>query len=802
MKKIYFILLSIVAAFLSFQSIVTAQVINVEPDENVLAKLASYEKSSAPHPEGIAYKKVVSEPNTSGVYNIFLEAFVTGSKISTRKSIPYDIVLVLDVSHSMVDNNVSSYTYNANGTANTERSYNNANGLYIEYPVGSEKYYQVEQRREGRGNWRDPYRYYLRFSVSGTWYWLSADGIGTEQPSAAESNTETIWTGQLYSRTATSTMTRLKALQEAVKVFLQTIHDDAVKDPNNILDNKVSIVKFAGPYVGGTADEAMTPGNVEGDTNQPSTQVFQGWTSMKEENVVNDLKLAIDGIKIGRGTAIDFGMVLAEKLLGTSTPSTAESPRGKTVVVFTDGSPTHYGMGDGMSETQIANAAINSANTIKNTLAYTTTVDGTSTNVYAKVFTVGMLGGDPDPGSVVEAVLDRSSSNYKNATTTTSGTKESTAYYFLADDAESLKNIFESIGSSQGGASYELDEQSTATVDVISKSFMLPKNADVTSIKVWTVECVGEYLTGPNAGLLQFSNTWEEGRAQGLEVELSTDRTEVTVTNFDYSANWCGSETSASGLKTYRGKKVVLGIPIQMATDAVGGKDMATNEEGSGIIVNGENILPFNVPQVSLPINLWVRKEGLEEGESARFKIQRAVVPDTWPEEGSANYPKDSTDPLYNTLTWNDVSSIFVTRHKKQAKTGDNAPTVKTIGLASVDIDDKAYIYRIVEDSNWSWSYTPGTTKIFTSDQLVTNPFVFSNTKKAKIEVDVRHAESKATNTFKNGDFIVDGKVVKKVNATHVGYDDSKFNGDDRTVNTVETVTQGETGSEGNSNNQ
>lgn len=797
MKKIYFILLSIVAAFLSFQSIVTAQVINVEPDANVLAKLASYEKSSAPHPEGIAYKKVVSEPNTSGVYNIFLEAFVTGSKISTKKSIPYDIVLVLDVSHSMVSYNVESYEYNADGNASSTWTYNSVgNNHFIEYPEGSQKYYQVVQERTGRQGNR---RYHLNFTASGTTYYLSSEGIGS-QTEGVRNTTDVIWTGQLYTRTVTSSMTRLQALKDAVGVFLQTIHDDAVKDPQNILDNRVSIVKFSGPYVGGNADAAMTPGNHQGGTNIASTEVFKDWTSMADASVVETLKSDVNGINTGTGTAIDYGMVLAEKLLDTSTPSTAESPRGKTVVVFTDGEPSHYSgvnqTWDGKNAEGIADDAISTANEIKKILAYTTTIDGTSTNVYAKVFTVGMLGGDPEPGSTVEAVLERSSSNYKDATSRTTGEEVSNAYCFLADDAESLKNIFESIGASQGGASYELDEQSTATVDVISKSFMLPKNANVNSIKVWTVDCVGEYTSGPNVGLLQFSNTWDEGRDQGLEVNLSEDRTEVTVTNFDYSENWCGTETSASGLKIYRGKKVVLGIPIQMATDAVGGKDMATNEEGSGIIVNGENILPFNVPQVSLPINLWVRKEGLEEGESARFKIQRAVVPDTWPEEGSANYPKDSTDPLYNTLTWNDVSSIFVTRHKNQAKTGDNAPTVKTIGLASVDNDDNAYIYRIVEDSNWSWSYTPGTTKIFTSDQLVTNPFVFSNTKKAKIEVDVRHAESKATNTFKNGDFVVDGKVVKKVDATHVGYDDSKSNGRTVIEITTESATSNETGTE------
>ena len=59
------------------------------------------------------------------------------------------------------------------------------------------------------------------------------------------------------------------------------------------------------------------------------------------------------------------------------------------------------------------------------------------------------------------------------------------------------------------------------------------------------------------------------------------------------------------------------------------------------------------------------------------------------------------------------------------------------------------------------------------------------------IDVEVRHAESKATNTFKDGDFVVNNKVVKKVNANHVGYDDSKNN--NREVITIENTTAGGT---------
>ena len=84
------------------------------------------------------------------------------------------------------------------------------------------------------------------------------------------------------------------------------------------------------------------------------------------------------------------------------------------------------------------------------------------------------------------------------------------------------------------------------------------------------------------------------------------------------------------------------------------------------------------------------------------------------------------------------------------------------MGMPSVDERDKEFVYRIVED-NWSWSYVTTAATATQSDQLVTNPFIFTNTKKEGIDYKVRHAESKATNTFKTG--------------VAVQYDDSKNNG-------------------------
>ena len=88
MKKIYNILLATFALF------AFAPVINALDDD------PPYKDEG-----GLCYSKTISEPNTDGVYTITLESFVTGSVTITNESVPADIVLVLDVSGSMADNN-------------------------------------------------------------------------------------------------------------------------------------------------------------------------------------------------------------------------------------------------------------------------------------------------------------------------------------------------------------------------------------------------------------------------------------------------------------------------------------------------------------------------------------------------------------------------------------------------------------------------------------------------------------------------------------------------------------------------
>ena len=234
-----------------------------------------------------------------------------------------------------------------------------------------------------------------------------------------------------------------------------------------------------------------------------------------------------------------------------------------------------------------------------------------------------------------------------------------------------------------------------------------------------------------------------------------------------FSANWCGPVVNLQGDTTWHGYKLVIEIPIEMDPEATGGPNVETNAQGSGIYteIDGQlvNVVKFTSPTVSLPVNIFINKLGLDVGESAKFTIERAILPDGWKK------PTSSSDSAYDGLPWESVTSVFVTRHFGE---GVNDPITKVMGLPSTKsvtengkTVQKEFVYRVVEEK-WSWSYTSTALTPVTTDQLITNPFKFQNTKKDGIDYKIRHAESKATNTFKTG--------------SGDAYDDSKNN--NRTV--------------------
>lgn len=726
MKKIYIFLLFSIALF-SFAPAIYAQ------------KAKTNDTTTPPYHEGtgeakgICYSKTIAGPD-DGIYTISLESFVRG-EVKITQGVPADIVLVLDVSGSMNDD-YSQDEYTAQPSASY--TYNDfEDGVYY-YRHSNGNYYPVTKKSRRSGNTT---YYGLYYSVSSggwfsstTYYYLK----GTQASNAGNSNdnrpnntygvnnsTATIWTGVLYKKTS-SQQSRIDALKQAVEGFIDVIAANAESSGQ---DNKISIVKFAtAAYYG--SESSLTEGNHRGANNNNNynyTEVVRTWTDVSSAANVSSLKNSVNQIQAGGATAVDYGLTKANYLLADDAVNRQSA---KTIVVFTDGVPTH-GSANTVSEVEgVADDAISKANTIKGLYAYT---DPDNVAHNATVYTVGVFKDDseslctPNNGQASSYTLrdymNYLSSNYPSATSLGNPGSASGEGFYQDASGGDLESIFRAIATASGGAGASLDAGSVEAVDIVSQSFELPNGAS-TEIGVYFAKCEGE-----SGGYLTFApeSEWIPNPAEGEDghVSITIDGNTVKASGFDYSDEWCGPDATTGG---YHGHKLILLIPIEMTEEAVGGQGVLTNGPESGIYINGKNILPFeDSPDVNLPINIHIQKVGLSTGESAVFKIYRT----------EAN--EDGTPANTN---WQYYKTVIVIEGANEDS------TVKLRGL------DPNYAYKI-EEAGWSWAYDTTNpagedgeplTEV-TSDKLITNPFTFTNTLNTKGKT-IIHAESAVVNDW------------------------------------------------------
>ena len=734
---------------------------------------------------GVGVRKTISAPNLQGEYFITLESFVEGKVDITTEMIPADIVLVLDVSSSMIRENMGagdkeeyvaiSKTQNSINGRSVTLGWSHGdytNNLWIEFPYGSETFYQI---KEGGGN--NNRKFY--FEVNDQTYWLTGNGTGitggttnnstgantggvialpssgynygqsitTTEPDGV-GNSTVIWRGPLYQKT--NNFTRLHALENAVATFLNIVYQKCIE---NDLDNRISIVKFSGLTANGLS---LTPGNHYSDTNRGgTTEVFQGWTDASDRTEIDKIIKDIKHIATGHGTSPDFGLSLAQALLASLDED--DEPRSKTVVLFTDGDPWResgdYGDYQANSAT-IANLAIDKSYDIKHTVAYTSVdYEGNEEDHYTTVFTVGTLGTGTTPAQA-NNVMNYCSSKYPEAkSSSNTGTAAEGDYVFRAETAADLDAVFSAIANSSSESSTTLDAEATTTVDIVSKSFMLPQGAS-TNVQVFTAECNGgayEVRDGVTVFVPEFATPVRDTDLENsVEIKQSTGSNkydEVDVTGFDYTKNFCGPVEDEDGhFIDFVGKKLIVKFPVKMDPEALGGPNAPTNAPGSGIFVEGQDepVATFETPHVSLPYNIHITKTGLEKGESARFAIHKIIVQDSWITEDAEG---NKTITVPDNADWGDpMTTVMVT--------GDGSSTDPGIwvrGLPSTEAvgsEQKIVLYRVSEE-DWSWSYDQKTAPMITDNSKIDNPFQFKNEKLNQIKIKVRHAESKARNVFK-----------------------------------------------------
>ena len=466
-----------------------------------------------------------------------LEAYVTGASQTQIVAQPVDIALVLDVSGSMDDASshwLYGWAYEESDSFIKVSDKGNLEDLDTVYGA-AEGFYLLNST--SLTNAYTPMRY-----VNGTWQYC---GIGKNWKDVSKSN---FGSGSIY-------ITKLNALKLAVKHFIDTAN--AASDPAH--PNRISIIKFAGTKNSAIGNDTYK----ENGYTYNYSQIVQGLTDVNGN--ASTLKTKVDSLQARGATQADFGMQHAQTVLANT-----DSSRKKVAIMFTDGEPT-----SGNSfELAVANGAITAAKALKDS--------GTT------IFTVGCFSTTPktDPTTYMNYV----SSNYPNATSLTSGgASVSTKYYSTAATSVDLTSIFQTISQEIGGASVTLTA-TTVLKDTISDYFNLDESVDGSrKIEVHTETCTAIDADGnPTA--------WRNDNNEG-QYQYVLDGKAITVTGFDYSANWVGSHNGRPG-----GKKIVLEIPIKPIDEKCWGLDLPTNDaENTGVYVDGKSVAPFPVPTVDYP---------------------------------------------------------------------------------------------------------------------------------------------------------------------------------------------------------
>lgn len=355
-----------------------------------------------------------------------------------------------------------------------------------------------------------------------------------------------------------SAVTKITALKTAVNAFIDNV---AKESP----DSNIAIVKFAGESTDAIGDDTHTEYHNNGSAECNFTQIVKKLTTVDAAGAT-ELKEAVNKLAAKGPTAADRGMEHAKNII----QSDPNKDRQKVVVMFTDGAPTHWNGGDFDT---VANGAIAASKSIK--------------EAGATVYTIGCFG--TTPSSDTDTYMNYVSSNYPNAASMTSGGAKADPanYYKTVSSAADLNNIFQDISHTIGGATLTLGTE-TVLKDVVSDYFNLPENAS-SQITAKSYSCTKLDASG---------NPIWSGTPDNASYKVEVNGKTISVTGFDYSANWVGKDTTTGDV--HPGKKLVVTIPI--VDNGTGMGEVPTNGTDSAVYdKDGKQVCPFAQPTAYFP---------------------------------------------------------------------------------------------------------------------------------------------------------------------------------------------------------
>ena len=461
---------------------------------------------------------------------------------------------------------------------------------------------------------------------------------------------------------------KIDALKTAVNGFIDSV---AAQSP----DSNIAIVKFAGDKIGTVGNDTYWEDGYQYNNSQIVSNLTAAGTG------VDGLKNAVNALNPAGATAADYGMQHAQSIISGA----ADDGKKKVVIMFTDGEPNH---GNGFN-TSVANAAINASKGIKD--------NG------ATVYTIGVFSGaNGAPVTSLSGVDDTNkymhlvSSNYKYATSMRN-TGDSTypggdkSYFLSASNASELSAIFQSISQEVGGATTTLD--GTATIkDIVSPYFTMPAAAE--NITVKTAESNGS------------TESWKEAAAfNNGKVSIDTASSAVSVSGFSFKDNWCGNQKDAGGNITFHnGKKLIIEFKVSRKEGFLGGNDVPTNGENSGIYdKDGTEVKKFDVPTVNVPIqNVTVNAENKNvylKGEVTAAQLQEGAVVKV----GDVELNLSKADQNYGLQSWQTKYVNITVKVKVKDKDGNeiSADSLKNL------TDDKTYTVEVTVAPTTEGESTP-----------------------------------------------------------------------------------------------
>ena len=252
---------------------------------------------------GVKLDKTVTGPDNDGNYTVRLEAYATGEQTTVVSTKPCDIVLVLDVSGSMdwcIEGGENCSGMHATTDIDTSKTY---------YVIYGGFYYEVLYCTETH-HWNADHE--------PGWYYK---GYTHKESNRLTPKTDSNSSGtQFYVKEACTS--RLSALKTAVGNFIDQVAD---KETDTVKHN-ISIVKFA-------SGKSSTVGNSTDGNGYNYSQIVMNLTDAKAGQ--KELKNAVNTLNAAGATRADYGMEHAKDILSEVTRDST-----KVVVMFTDGSPT------------------------------------------------------------------------------------------------------------------------------------------------------------------------------------------------------------------------------------------------------------------------------------------------------------------------------------------------------------------------------------------------------------------------------------------------------------------------------